>query len=249
MKIYGLQKESFIDYPGKISAVVFTSGCNYKCPTCHAKEIVQGNPQIKESDFFNYLDKTKDWIEGVVVCGGEPTLQLDLIPFIRKIKERKRAVKLDTNGSNYTVLQELKKEKLVDYVAMDVKAPPHLYAQVVGKEYIDLRDDLQKGIGIVSQFPNYEFRTTIIPISRENTNTSFMTVKEVKDIAKFICDVTGTNKHKYFLQKFVARGKDEMIDERFGKENLPKELHETPEELLEEMLEKVLEYLPNAKIR
>ena len=249
MKITGLQKESYVDYPGKISAVVFTPGCNYKCPTCHAKDIIHGNQQIKEDYFFNYLDKTKDWIEGGVVCGGEPTQQLGLIPFIRKLKEKGLAVKLDTNGSNYGVLLELKKEKLVDYVAMDVKAPIHLYPQVVGKEYIDLRDDLQKPIGVVSQFPDYEFRTTVVPIVREDGNISFMTVKEVKDIVKFIYETTGTNNHKYFLQPFIARSKDEMIDEKFGKENLPKHLHETPKELLEEMLEKVIKYLPNAKIR
>jgi len=146
-------------------------------------------------------------------------------------------------------VEELKKENLVDYVAMDVKAPVSLYAKVVGKEYIGLRNDVGKGIGVVSQFPDYEFRTTIVPIVRENNKISFMTVNEVEDLAKFIYENTDSREHKYFLQPFIARSKEEMIDEKFCKENLPKEIHETPEELLKEMLEKALEYLPNSKIR
>ncbi|MFH1503208.1 MAG: anaerobic ribonucleoside-triphosphate reductase activating protein [Candidatus Diapherotrites archaeon] len=250
MKIKGFLNESFQDYDKGLSSVIFTSKCNYKCPTCHNKRLVYGEIQpYNNEEILNLLDRRNKHINKVVITGGEPTQELDLIHFVRELKKRGLEVKLDTNGSNYSVLQDLKKENLIDYVAMDIKAPPYLYAQAVGKEYIDLRDDLQKGMGIVSQFPDYEFRTTVVPIIRENKDINFMTVEEVEDIAKFIYETTGTKDHKYFLQRFIARGEEDMINEKFTKENLPEEMHETPKRLLKEMLERVLKYLPNAKIR
>ncbi len=250
MIIKGFIKESFQDYDKGLSSVIFTSKCNYNCPACHNKKLISEEGELyNNEEILNLLDRKKKHINKVVITGGEPTLELDLIHFIRKIKNKGLEVKLDTNGSDYVVLQDLKKENLVDYVAMDIKAPFHLYSQVTGKKSIDLRDNLEKSMWIVSQFKDYEFRTTIVPITRENENISFMTVKEVENIAKFIYETTDSKNHKYFLQKFVARGENEMIDKKFGKENLPKEMHETPDELLEKMLEKVLKYLPNAKIR
>lgn len=249
MRIKGFIEVSFQDYDKGASSVIFTPKCGYKCPTCHNKKLLYDKTKAYDSEkILKFLERKKQYINKVGVTGGEPTQELGLIPFVRKLKKIGLEVKLDTNGSNYAVLQELNKEKLIDYVAMDIKAPIYLYPQVVGKEYIDLRDDLQKPIWVVSQFPDYEFRTTVVPITRENGNISFMTVEEVEDIAKFLSENTNKNS-KYFLQPFIARSKEEMIDERFCKENLPKEMHETPKELLKEMREKVLEYLPNAKIR
>ncbi len=239
MKIKDFLKESYIDYPEKISAVVFSPSCNFKCPACHAKHILESNEKIEEKEFFNYLDTKKGWIDGVVLGGGEPTLELDIVNFARKIKDKGFAVKLDTNGSNYSVLKELK--NLVDYVAMDIKGPSYLYASITGKEYIDFRDWVEKGMNIVTQFPDYEFRTTIVPVVREG-GISFMSIQESEDTAKYIIEVTGRNEHKYYLQRFVPR-KNGLLDERLEK------FSETPIGLMEEMKKKVIEYLPNCKIR
>jgi pyruvate formate lyase activating enzyme len=248
MKISALQKDAMKDYPGKISTIIFTGRCNYRCPTCHAKKILGEEKNISKEEVLNYLDSRKDWIQGVVICGGEPTMELDLIPFLEKIKERGLSVKLDTNGSSPDFLRELNKRELVDYCAMDVKGPMSLYAKLTGRNFINERDDVAKGIAIVSKFPDYEFRTTIVPII-ENEKLRWMTPKEISETAELICNYTENNKHKYFLQKFVARSKEEMIDERFAKENLSEEFWATPKTLLEECLIEAKKYLPNAGIR
>ena len=98
-------------------------------------------------------------------------------------------------------------------------------------------------------FPDYEFRTTIVPVKRENGETSFMTPKEIKKTARMIEDCTGDDRHKYFLQRFVARSKDEMLDEKFSKENLPKEMQETPDSLMQECLKEARIFLPKTEIR
>jgi pyruvate formate lyase activating enzyme len=242
MQIRDFIKESFIDYPGKISAVVFSSGCNYKCPACHAKRLLEKGNNIDEKVFFDYLDSRKGWIDAVVLCGGEPTLQHDLIYFARKIKERGLLVKLDTNGSEFGTLMDLREENLIDYVAMDVKGPPSIYADLIGREFIDARDGYEKSIATVSHFPDYEFRTTVVPVVRRDGEISFLTPEEIGQTAKLIYDCTGVNEHKYFLQKFVPR-KGELLDSQL--ENFP----ETPNDLMERALEEIKLYLPNAKIR
>ena len=159
------RKVSVIDYPGKISSVVFFGRCDYQCPSCHAKQIMQRRKEIPKKDFFDYLDSRKGLVDAVVLCGGEPTLHHDLEGFARKIKERELLVKLDTNGSNYEIISSLIDRKLVDYVALDIKGPPSLYNQLVGKN-IDLRDDVEKAIGIIQNAPDFEFRTTAVPVYR-----------------------------------------------------------------------------------
>lgn len=240
MKINSFRLSS-IDYPRKMSVILFTQGCNYKCPACHAKQILEGKDSIDEEKFFDYLDSKKGWIDGVVICGGEPTLQNDLIHFTRKIKEKGLAIKLDTNGSRFAILKELNDEKLIDYVAMDIKGPQGLYPNIVGKEFLDRRDDYEKAIGITSQFPDYEFRTTVVPIVRDD-GISFMTPEEIGETARLIYDCTGNNQHKYFLQKFVPQT-DGLIDSRL--EKFPK----TSEEILEEGKKEARIYLPNTEIR
>jgi len=135
MKIGGLQKFSLLDYPGKISAVIFTQGCNFRCAYCHNPELV--DPErfqacIPEEEVFAYLKKRRGLLEAVTVTGGEPTIQKGLIPFIRRIKAMGYLVKLDTNGSMPEVLEELIRQKLIDYIAMDIKAPLEKYEDVIG---------------------------------------------------------------------------------------------------------------------
>ncbi len=246
MRIAAFQPESFVDYPGKISALVFSPECNYKCPGCHAKKILTSKERVSAEGFFDYLNSRKNWIDAVVLCGGEPTLETGLIDFIKKIKEKGFLVKLDTNGSNPEILAELLEKNLIDYVALDIKAPKELYPVVAGvnESFISL---IEHSIKLVTRFPDYEFRTTIFPVIRQN-NVSFMTLKEVEDIAKWIVETTGNNNHKYFLQRFVARSKEEMLTEKLSKENIPG-LKETPEDLLKEMHKKAIKHLPKTKIR
>lgn len=249
MKISSFQQLSLIDYPGKFASVVFAQGCNYRCPACHAKHVIEGQELISENEVFSYIDSRKGWIDGIVICGGEPTLQMDLKYFAKECKNRGLSVKLDTNGSNYVLLGKLLEEKLIDYIAMDVKGPLHLYRKLTGLEVFDDRDRLQKPLLVVQKAPDYEFRTTIAPIIRDDGQIRFMTPDEARKIAEWIVGVTGDNSHKYFLQKFVARSREEMINERFSKEKLPKEMHETPESLLKESYEKARKYLPNCTVR
>ena len=239
MRIREFLKESFIDYPGRISAVVFSPACNYKCPACHAKPLLTSNGNKSEKEFFDYLDSRKGWIEGVVLCGGEPTLEPGLANFARKLKERGLAVKLDTNGSNPEVLSELKKEGIIDYVAMDVKSPRELYGTITGISGINPKN-IEESLQIVSEFPDYEFRTTIVPIIRKEID--FMTSKEVGNIAKWIIEVTGDSTHKYYLQPFVPR-QGELIDSRL------EEFPETPKDLMEKAHREAIKYLSNCKIR
>ncbi len=243
------RKVSVIDYPGKISSVAFFGRCNYQCPSCHAKQVMQKRKEIPQEDFFDYLDSRKGLIDAVVLCGGEPTLHHDLEGFARKIKERGLLVKLDTNGSNYEIISSLIDRKLADYVALDIKGPPGLYNRLVGRN-IDLRDDVEKAAGIVQYAPDFEFRTTLVPIP-ENEKFRWMTNREVKEMAEWINGFVFTNAKdiKWHLQKFVARTKGEMIDEKFSKENLPGEYNETPPEVMEERRREIIKYFPNCKVR
>jgi pyruvate formate lyase activating enzyme len=240
MNIRSFLNSSLNDYSGKISSVIFTSECNFKCPACHAKNLSEMAGQIKEEDVFNYLNSKKDWINAVVLCGGEPTLQPYLIDFSRKLKDRGLAVKLDTNGSNPDVMEELRQEKLVDYVAMDIKGPPYLYSNIAGTQ-ANL-GDIEKAMMITAGFPNYEFRTTIVPVIRDNGEIRPLDIKEIIDTAKWIVDATNDNRHKYYLQKFVPR-KDGLIDKRL--ETFP----ETSLEILLKIKDAVIKCLPNCEMR
>jgi len=126
VKIGGLQKSTLLDYPGRIAATVFLIGCNFRCPFCYSKELVlpekiKKQPRISEKYFFDFLKERKGLLEGIVICGGEPTIYQELPEFVKKIKNLGYLVKLDTNGSNPEMLKKLIDEKLIDYVAMDIK--------------------------------------------------------------------------------------------------------------------------------
>jgi pyruvate formate lyase activating enzyme len=124
MKIGGFQKTSLLDYPDRISAIVWTSGCNFHCPFCYNKNLALGTAELfPEDEILSFLSKRKEQLEGVVISGGEPLVQEDIVDFIEKIKDLKFLVKIDTNGQFPEKLRELLEEQLVDYIAMDVKAP------------------------------------------------------------------------------------------------------------------------------
>lgn len=162
--IGGLQKSSLIDYPGKISAVIFTQGCNFRCPYCHNPELVNGERETgnrRNEHVFEFLKRRVNKLDGVVITGGEPTLHDDLPEFIKQVKDLGFAVKLDTNGINPEMLQKLIDEKLIDYVAMDIKAPIDSYSDVVCVKVN--AEKILKSIEILKNSNiDYEFRTTVV---------------------------------------------------------------------------------------
>lgn len=190
MKIGGLQKCSFIDYPGKISAIIFTVGCNFHCPYCHNPELVNETAEeIPETEVFDFLSRRKNIIDAVTITGGEPTIHSDLIHFIQKIKALGFLVKLDTNGTNPMVIEQIQNEKLVDYIAMDIKSPLDTYETTVSRP-VDI-EAIKKSISqlLTGTIP-YEFRTTVVK--------SLLTSDDIKSIGK---SIHGARLH--YLQKFI----------------------------------------------
>lgn len=165
MQIHGFQKTTLLDYPGHVAATVFTGGCNFRCPFCHNGNLVlhpDRQPLIMESEIFSVLEKRKGILDGICITGGEPTLQADLISFIRAVRGLGFAVKLDTNGSRPDVLTELYEQGLIDYVAMDIKHAPDKYNSICRMPDFDMSAirasvDLLKSGAIP-----YEFRTTLV---------------------------------------------------------------------------------------
>ena len=190
MKIKGLQKTTLIDYPDKVACTIFTFGCNFHCPYCHNPELVieDGTKEIPQEEILKFLEERKDFFDGVCVTGGEPTLHIDLSELLKKIKKLGLAVKLDTNGTNPEMVEQLIKDKMVDYIAMDIKAPLKKYEQVV-KEKVDLEKikksvELTKNSGI-----DYEFRMTVPPETFDE--------KDFAEIGKWL-----KGAKKFYLQKF-----------------------------------------------
>jgi len=195
MKIAGFAKTSFVDYPGKIACVVFTPYCNMKCKYCHNKHILSGNvPVIDETEVFDYLEKRKDMLGAVVITGGEPTMQKDLRIFIEKVRKLGLPVKLDTNGTNPRVIKNLLGKGLLDYIAMDVKAPLNKYFETVCCP-VDI-NAITASIGIIMNSTiSYEFRTTFAPT---------LVLEDIEAIGEL---VSGTK--AYYLQQYKPAENEE----------------------------------------
>jgi len=167
MRLGGYQKLTLIDYPGKIATTVFTVGCSFRCPFCHNPELVLPDhfpaPNKMEKEFFEFLKKRKGKIQGVCITGGEPTIQPDIIAFIKKVKKMGFLVKLDSNGTRPDILKKVIDGKLVDFIAMDIKNSLKKYSKTVGTkvdiERIKLSIELIMNSGI-----DYEFRTTVVQV-------------------------------------------------------------------------------------
>lgn len=204
MIILGYNKTTLLDYPGRVAATVFTGGCNFRCPFCHNKDLLDANISmnaIDEEYVFEHLKKRRNVLNGVCITGGEPTLQKDLEEFIHKIRNIGYEVKLDTNGSNPEVLKKLLDEKLINYVAMDIKNTYEKYAITAGTEshYIG---KIRESIDILlSCEVDYEFRTTIV---------KELHVKE--DIINITKMIKGAR--KYFLQGYVES--PNVLEKRFS---------------------------------
>jgi pyruvate formate lyase activating enzyme len=204
MKIGGLQKVSLIDYPDAICAVVFLQGCNFKCSYCHNPELVEPklfSSCIDEKQVLKFLAERVGKLDAVCVTGGEPTIQEDLILFVKKIRKLGFAVKLDSNGSQPDIIKTLLDEKLIDFIALDIKAPLAKYENIT-KVPVNPQS-IQESINIIlkSKIP-HEFRTTVVK--------SQLTAKDILEIVKLICGAK-----RYVLQRFIPT---KTLDKKFLKE-------------------------------
>lgn len=190
MNIAGYEKLSLQDYPNHISSIIFTQGCNMRCPFCQNSTLIPNDAKnlIDQEEVLEYLSLRKNVLNGVTISGGEPTIQKDLKHFISLVKQLGLDVKLDTNGTNFNILKELIDEKLIDYVAMDIKNLPNKYGKTSGVENINC-DNIFKSIKLLKENKvDYEFRTTII--------SEFHTLEDILEIVKIVGD------SKYYLQNF-----------------------------------------------
>ena len=194
MLISGIQKLTLLDFPGKTACTIFCYGCNFLCPFCHNALLVTEKAEqfIDEEEIFSFLKKRQGILDGVCVTGGEPTLQKDLKPFLKRIKEMGFAVKLDTNGYKPDLLREIINEGLCDYVAMDIKNTPEKYSLTAGKE-IDT-DKILESISVLKEGKvACEFRTTVVK--------EFHTQEDIKKIAELL-----KGDIPFFLQQFKDSG-------------------------------------------
>ena len=218
MKIGGLNKLTTQDFPEHLACIIFTKGCNFNCSYCYNRDLVDNKAETIDEDYvMAYLYKRRKILDGVVISGGEPTIWDDLIPFIKKIKEFKLDIKLDTNGYNPAMLKELIDNNLVDYIAMDIKAIPDKYMKVINKK-IDFNKILESIDLIKKSNIKYEFRTTIMK-----------DVHDKKDIIK-ILKLIGDS--KLYLQNFqytdVVKDKNIKSFSRDELLKLKEELKEYP---------------------
>ena len=202
MIIGGFQRFSLIDYPDKICAIVFTQGCNFRCPYCHNPELVEIKRSapggLKEEEILSFLDRRKGKLDAVTITGGEPLLQSDLERFLSAVKGLGYLVKLDTNGSFPSRLKRIIRSKLVDYIAMDIKSSLDKYNQVINRrtEKTKILDSIRL---IMDSGLDYEFRTTVVGDLFEKD--------DFYKIGKLIKDA-----RLYILQRFVS---SKTLDDQF----------------------------------
>ena len=211
MKISGFQKLTLLDFPGRIACIIFTQGCNFKCSYCQNSLLIphENEELIAEEEVLDYLEQRKKVLDGIVISGGEPTIQAGLVSFIKRVKELGLLVKLDTNGSNPKILKQLIDEGLIDYVAMDIKNVLDEYEGIIKcKTSIQ---NIKESIKILSEGKiEYEFRTTIIK--------NIHTIDKIKAICKFLgagqpIYLQNFEQSEYVLDKTLESfSKDELIN-------------------------------------
>ncbi|MDD3474930.1 MAG: anaerobic ribonucleoside-triphosphate reductase activating protein [Candidatus Dojkabacteria bacterium] len=227
MLISGFEKNTLLDYPGKISSIVFTYGCNLRCKYCHNPELVidpiKKKSIIPEDKILRYLKKRQGLIDALVITGGEPTLQKDLIPFIQKVKDIGYLVKLDTNGVLDSIVKEILDLDIVDYWAMDVKYPLEYYS-----EYdVDI-EPIKRSISmIMNKAKDYEFRTTYVK--------GIHNIDDAKGIGEMI-----TGAKRYYIQNF-RKGK--TIDPQLDSSN------SFTEQELKQIKKNISKYVQHVEIR
>jgi pyruvate formate lyase activating enzyme len=190
MQIGGLNTFSLSDFPGKVAAVVFTQGCNFCCPYCHNGSLIScdvpNNLLIPQGDVFEFLRNRAGKLDAVVVSGGEPTIQWDILAFLRRIKDMEFAVKLDTNGSQPEVLREILKNSIVDYIAMDIKAPLEHYTKITGWSSPNGKDKIKESITLIAKSSiDHQFRTTVV--EELLTSQDMRAIRELIPIGSTYC--------------------------------------------------------------
>ncbi len=236
MEIKGFIDVSFVDWDGKISSVLFLPNCNFRCPFCHNLNLVF-NPEKLDTISFEYVEKQlnrqKGWIDGVCITGGEPTLHNDLTQLCSRLRKMGFPVKVDTNGTNPSMLKKLMKNDLTNYIAMDVKAPltEEKYSKASGVKTKKMLDRVKESIEILlASNMDYEFRTTIVPQLHERD--------DIKQICRRLMGCK-----KYVLQKFdVSLGK-KTINPEFTK------LKPLTDDEMQKFLKEAQEVIPNTKLR
>jgi len=235
VKIAGIQKSTLVDFPGKIACVVFTQWCNFRCSFCHNPECVLPekmmlfqNDLIPEESVFAFLESRQWFLEGVSICGGEPTIQPDLYAFAKKIKEMWFAVKLDTNWRDAPLVERMIKDGILDYVAVDLKHSMYKYDDAVGIHqnawfYESFQSLLQT---LLESNIDYEYRTTIIK--------GMHTVDDVSHMTHYI-----RGAKNYYLQNYIWGN---TLDPDFGWQPFS-------EEELQEFKQIALKYVQNVGIR
>ncbi|MBO4559004.1 MAG: anaerobic ribonucleoside-triphosphate reductase activating protein [Lachnospiraceae bacterium] len=229
MQIHGFAKLTLLDYPGQIAATIFTGGCNFRCPFCHNAILVlnpNAQPRIDENEILKELESRKNKLEGVCITGGEPTLCRDLPEFIAKVREMGFLVKLDSNGTNPDMLEDLIGHRLIDFVAMDIKSSPEGYSKATGLKDMSM-DDIFRSTDLLMQSGiDYEFRTTVVD--------GIHTADDFKKIGIWLKGAKA-----YYLQQYKDSG--DLI--------APEGLSAPSKETLETYRSILLPYIPNTSIR
>ena len=225
MRISGFQKLTLLDFPGKVACIIFTQGCNFKCPYCQNSGLIghENENLIEEEEVISYLKKRQGILDGIVISGGEPTIQKDLDLFMKRIKELGYLIKLDTNGSNPNLIKKLLDEELVDYIAMDIKNVIEDYKDVTGVKVAE--DNIKKSIKLLKMSKiDHEFRTTIIKNIHD--------INIINKICSYVKD------EKMFLQNFEQS--ENVLD---------KSLESFTNKELIDIQKKIKERYPNVVVR
>lgn len=229
MQIHGYSQLTLLDFPGRIGCTIFTGSCNLRCPFCHNSSLVlhpDCQPALDEAKILAHIESRKTKLEGVCVTGGEPTLQHDLPRFLTALRQTGLLIKLDTNGTNPAMLELILKDRLVDFVAMDIKAMPSNYARATGMKVFDMDKIFQSVDLITNGNIDYEFRTTVVD--------GIHTADDFTGIGKWLRGAKA-----YYLQQYKDSG--DLI--------APAGLDAPSPETLQQYREILLPYIPSTFIR
>lgn len=228
MRICGFQKTTLLDFPGHVAATLFTGGCNFRCPFCQNGNLVLdpvSRPDFTEEEILRFLHKRKGLLEGVCITGGEPALQPDLKDFVKRIRGMNYLVKLDTNGYRPEVLRELLQEKLLDYIAMDIKASRDNYEKATGMSYIEW-PKIEESVELIKHSGvSHEFRTTVVKGIHE--------IGEFEEIGGLLQGADA-----YFLQSY--QDSEAVLEPGYSA---------FPRDILEEMAERARKYIARVELR
>ena len=228
MDFAGMQTLTLLDFPGKIACILFVRGCNLRCPFCHNASLVNGDAEglYTEEEIFSFLKKRQGLLDGVVISGGEPLLYAELLPFLQKVRALGYAIKVDTNGTNPTLLKKIVEEGLADYVAMDIKNSPAFYAATTGIAKPDMAAIEESRDFLMSGIVDYEFRTTVVK--------GLHTRESIAELSYWI-----SGAKRYFLQAFKNSG--DLLS--------PAGLSAFEEDEMHQLLEIAKTHIPSAQLR